>query len=57
METDAEGAEVETAKSVEMRNALQEITNAHREQLSFIREGAPILGLPSPDEEPEIRDV
>lgn len=51
MEAAADGTEAETASSIETRSSLQEISEAHREQLSFIREGSPILGLPSPDEE------
>jgi|GEM_PF-3658225 len=51
MEEVGDGTQRETAASAATRASLAGITEAHKEQLVFVREGEPILGLPAPEEE------
>lgn len=53
-EGDGEEASVESSETKTLREALETISEAHREQLIFEREGEPILSLPNPsDDEPQ----
>ena len=55
-EGEDEEAIEEDEQTVLMRQAFDVIDNAHKEQLSFKREGKPILSLPEPTNEDDQQD-